>query len=97
MRDRCSSYDRRCKSKRRSDPSSEIDREIDSKIGYPTLVSDRPSGALEVDEVVRQAARDVDRTLIQWALSLSPLDRLRAALSSAASLQALRDARSKSR
>ena len=45
---------------------------------------DRPAD--DVDELVVQAARDVDRTLICWALSLSPLDRLRAATKSAASL-----------
>ena len=52
---------------------------------------------LPVDDLVREAAREVDRTLIRWALSLSPLDRLRAAVSSAASLQALRDAKSNGR
>jgi hypothetical protein len=70
---------------------------LDLSPGYPPLVSDKPTGAHEVDELVRQAARDVDRTLIQWALSLSPLDRLRASVRSAASLQALRDAGSKHR
>ena len=65
--------------------------------GYPRVVSDKPTKAREVDELIRRAARDVDRTLIQWALSLSPLDRLRAAVRSAASLQTLRDARSKDR
>ena len=57
-------------------------------------MSDKPSGAPDVDQLVRQAAREVDRTLIRWALSLSPLDRLRAAVNSGTSLQALRDAKS---
>jgi hypothetical protein len=48
-----------------------------------------------VEELVRQAAGEVDRTLIDWALSLSPLERLRAAMRSAASLEALRDAKFK--
>ena len=60
-------------------------------------MSDKPSELPEVDELVQQAAREVDRTLIRWALSLSPLDRLRAAVSSAASLRALRDAKSNER
>ena len=47
----------------------------------------------EMDELLLQASREVDRTLIHWALSLSPLDRLRVATRSAASLQALRDAK----
>ncbi|MDH3623482.1 MAG: hypothetical protein OES69_12520 [Myxococcales bacterium] len=47
----------------------------------------------ELDELLLQASREVDRTLIHWALSLSPLDRLRAAISSAASLEALSRAR----
>ena len=58
-------------------------------------MSDEPDEAPEIEELVRLAAREVDRTLIQWALSLSPLDRLRASMCSAASLQALRDAKLK--
>ena len=58
-------------------------------------MSDEPQEAPDVEELVREAAREVDRTLIQWALSLSPLDRLRASMRSAASLQALRDAKSR--
>jgi len=65
--------------------------------GYLSFVADEPSEAPEVDDLVREAAREVDRTLIRWALSLSPLDRLRAAVSSAASLRALRDAKSNPR
>lgn len=60
-------------------------------------MSDEPNEAPEMDDLVRQAASEVDRTLIRWALSLSPLDRLRAAVSSAASLHALRDAKSNGR
>ncbi|MGB5697446.1 MAG: hypothetical protein WBM46_17470 [Polyangiales bacterium] len=58
---------------------------------------DEPKEAPDVDDLVREAAREVDRTLIQWALSLSPLDRLRASMRSAASLQVLRDAKSRVR
>ena len=58
-------------------------------------MSDEPEEAPDVDELVRQAAREVDRTLISWALTLSPLERLRASMRSAASLGALRDAKSK--
>jgi hypothetical protein len=58
-------------------------------------VSDEPKEAPKVDELVRQAACEVDRTLIDWALTLSPLERLRASMRSAASLEALRDAKSK--
>lgn len=47
----------------------------------------------DADELLAQAAREVDRTLIRWALSLSPLNRLRAATQSAASLEALRNAK----
>jgi len=60
-------------------------------------VPDEPKEAPDVDDLVREAAREVDRTLIQWALSLSPLDRLRASMRSAASLQVLRDAKSRVR
>jgi hypothetical protein len=60
-------------------------------------VSDKSGEAAKMDDLVQQAAREVDRTLIHWALSLSPLDRLRAAVSSAASLHALRDAKSNGR
>lgn len=49
----------------------------------------------DVEELVRQAAREVDRRLIDWALSLSPLERLRASVRSAASFEALRDVKSK--
>jgi hypothetical protein len=56
-------------------------------------MADERGEVFEVDELVRQAAREVDMTLIRWALSLSPLDRLRAAVSSASSLHALRDAK----
>ena len=61
------------------------------------MVSDEPNDMPDVEELVRQAAREVDRTLIDWALSLSPLERLRASMRSAASLEALRDAKSKGR
>ena len=47
----------------------------------------------ELEELLLEASREVDRTLIRWALSLSPLDRLRAATASAVSLEALRDAK----
>jgi hypothetical protein len=58
-------------------------------------VSDEPKEAPKVEELVREAAREVDRTLIDWELTLSPLERLRASMRSAASLEALRDAKSK--
>ena len=61
------------------------------------MVSDEPEEAPDVEQLVRQAAREIDRTLIDWALSLSPLERLRASMRSAASLEALRDAKSKAR
>jgi hypothetical protein len=51
------------------------------------------SQAEELEELFVQASREVDRTLIHWALSLSPLDRLRAATKSAASLEALSNAK----
>ncbi|HET6417317.1 MAG TPA: hypothetical protein VFG22_13560 [Polyangiales bacterium] len=60
-------------------------------------MSDEPEEAPDVEELVRAAAREVDRALIQWALSFSPLDRLRASMRSAASLQAFRDAKSRVR
>ncbi|MFZ1866796.1 MAG: hypothetical protein WAU39_21420 [Polyangiales bacterium] len=60
-------------------------------------MSDELNEMPDVEELVREAAREVDRTLIQWALSLSPLDRLRASMRSAASLQVLRDAKSRAR
>lgn len=58
------------------------------------MVSASSDSAIEDrDELLEQAAREVDRTLIHWALSLSPLERLRAATKSAASLESLRKAK----
>jgi hypothetical protein len=58
------------------------------------LVSGPPDNEIDdLDELLEQAVREVDRTLIHWALSLSPLDRLRAATKSAASLESLRNAK----
>jgi hypothetical protein len=57
-------------------------------------VSSRPAILTDdVDALVVQAASEVERALIRWALSLSPLDRLRAATKSAASLEALKNAK----
>ncbi|MGB5268483.1 MAG: hypothetical protein WBN30_17955 [Polyangiales bacterium] len=57
------------------------------------MTSPSESQPEELEVLLLEASREVDRTLIQWALALSPLDRLRAATSSAASLEALRSAK----
>jgi hypothetical protein len=40
----------------------------------------------EIDDLVRQALRDVDQSLLDWTLSLSPRERLRACSNAAVAL-----------
>ena len=47
-----------------------------------------------LDPLILAAAREVDVTLIDWALELSPLERLRACSNAANALGRLRDAAS---
>src|SRR3954469_18883882 len=43
-----------------------------------TAANATPSSQTDLDPVVVQAAREVDRSLLEWSLSLSPRQRLRA-------------------
>ena len=40
----------------------------------------------QIDDLVREAVRDVDQSLLDWTLSLSPRERLRACYSAAVAL-----------
>lgn len=40
----------------------------------------------QIDDLVREAVRDVDQSLLDWTLSLSPRERLRACSNAAAAL-----------
>lgn len=44
------------------------------------------------DPELVEAAREIDRTLLRWSLSLTPLERLRACSQAAATLARLRNA-----
>lgn len=68
---------------------------LDACLPAPSCSSQGSAGHFPVDEVLKGRGKvvEVDRTLIQWALLLAPLERLRAATISAASLDAWRNAK----
>jgi hypothetical protein len=51
---------------------------------------------VDLDPLIVQAAREVDRTLLDWALSLSPRERLRACTNASAALRRFTNASSRS-
>jgi len=51
---------------------------------------------VDLDPLIVQAAREVDLTLLEWALSLSPRERLRACTNASAALRRFTDASSRS-
>lgn len=59
----------------------------------PALTADELEQAISaVDPELVEAAREIDRTLLRWSLSLTPLERLRACSRTAATLARLRHA-----
>jgi ribosomal-protein-alanine N-acetyltransferase len=65
-------------------------------LGMPCVVFDLAAGPA-LDPLIVEAAREVDGTLLDWALSLSPRERLRACTRATAALGKFADATSSSR
>ncbi len=62
---------------------------------YPPPMATSPTRpaipvALELDPLVLEAVRDVDQSLLDWSLALSPLERLRACHRAAVALARFR-------
>lgn len=54
--------------------------------GQPVTVPNTSSSGVELDPLVVQAAREVDLTLLDWSLRLSPRERLRACTNASVAL-----------
>ena len=65
-------------------------------LGMPCLLFDRVAGPA-LDPLIVEAAREVDGTLLDWALGLSPRERLRACTKATAALGKFGNATSSSR
>lgn len=61
-------------------------------LGMPCVVFDLATGPA-LDPLIVEAAREVDGTLLDWALGLSPRERLRACTKATAALEHLREAK----
>lgn len=64
-------------------------RSVRSKVSVqvePEASEPEQGARVQVDADLREASEDVDATLLAWSLSLSPLERLRAASRAASAL-----------